>query len=403
MKILHTADWHLGRSLYAKKERHEEHIAFFEWLLKTIQEKQIDLLLIAGDVFDTSSPSSACQKLYYDLLINVIKAGCKSIVVVGGNHDSPSFLNAPKDALKALNIHVVGCATDNTADEIVVIYDEHNLPQLIIAAVPFLRERDISHFNEGENYADRSKRLNENIRKHYEAIAEITQEKKQEFGATVPIIATGHLSVAGGIRNEDDGVRDVYVGNIQAVGADIFPAVFDYVALGHYHIPSAIKNHIRYCGSPIPMGFGEAEQTKCVYVLDFSPTLSIETLSIPCFQKLVSVVGDQQTIANRLAELKSEQTAVWVEIIYDGDAVFTDLDSWIHEQTNNSLIDVLKIQNRQHVRHVLSAATPSEALEELTIQEVFGRLLDNTTIPDEQQTRLKEAYQEIIENLNSTQ
>jgi exonuclease SbcD len=400
MKILHTADWHLGRSLYAKKERHEEHTAFFEWLIKTIQEKQIDLLLIAGDVFDTSAPSSTCQKLYYDLLIQVLKAGCKSVVVVGGNHDSPSFLNAPKVALAALNIHVVGCATENTADELIVIHDEHNQPRLIIAAVPFLRERDISHFTEGEQYAERSKRVNENIRKHYEAIAEIADLKKQELGSAIPIIATGHLSVAGGKRNEDDGVRDIYVGNIQAVGSDIFPDVFEYVALGHYHIPSVIKNHIRYCGSPIPMGFGEADQTKCVYILDFSPTLTIETVPIPCFQKLVSIVGDQSAIASRLHALKNEETSVWVEIIYDGDAVFTDLATWVHEQTKNSVIEVLKIQNRQHVRHVLSASTPSEALEELTIHDVFNRLLEKTSIPEEQRKTLKETYQEIIENRN---
>ncbi|MFM7711141.1 MAG: exonuclease SbcCD subunit D C-terminal domain-containing protein [Ferruginibacter sp.] len=401
MKILHTADWHLGRSLYSKKERHEEHLAFFNWLLKTIQEKKIELLLIAGDVFDTSSPSSTCQKLYYDLLIQVLKAGCRSVVVVGGNHDSPSFLNAPKDALAALNIHIVGCATENIADELVVINDEQNKPQLIIAAVPFLRERDISHFAEGEQYSDRSKRVNENIRKHYAAIGEIAELKKQELGLVVPIIATGHLSVAGGKRNEDDGVREIYVGNIQAVGCDIFPDVFEYVALGHYHIPSAIKNHIRYCGSPIPMGFGEADQTKCVYVLDFTPTLSVETVAVPCFQKLVSIIGDQLSIAKQLQVLKNAESSVWVEIMYDGEAVFTDLASWIQEETKDSLIEVLKIQNRQHVRHMLSATSPSEALEELTIHDVFNRLLEKTEIPEEQRLSLKETYQEIIENLNA--
>jgi len=148
------------------------------------------------------------------------------------------------------------------------------------------------------------------------------------------------------------------------------------------------------------MGFGEADQTKCVYILDFSPTLTIETVPIPCFQKLVSIVGDQSAIASHLRALKNEETSVWVEIIYDGDAVFTDLATWVHEQTKNSVIEVLKIQNRQHVRHVLSASTPSEALEELTIHDVFNRLLEKTSIPEEQRKTLRETYQEIIENRN---
>jgi len=90
----------------------------------------------------------------------------------------------------------------------------------------------------------------------------------KKLGVAVPIIATGHLPVAGGKRNDDDGVRETYIGNIEAVGNDIFPDAFDYVALGHYHIPSFIKDHIRFCGSPIPMGFGEAGQKKYVTLLN---------------------------------------------------------------------------------------------------------------------------------------
>ena len=167
MKILHTSDWHLGRTLYSKKERQEEHKAFLEWLLKTIKENSIDLLLIAGDIFDTASPSTTSQGMYYDFLVKVKTAGCENVIVVGGNHDSPSFLNAPKDILAALNVAVIGNATENIEDEILVVKDNNGNPTIIVCGVPFLRERDISRFAEGENYSDRSKRINENIKKHY--------------------------------------------------------------------------------------------------------------------------------------------------------------------------------------------------------------------------------------------
>ncbi|HNX21587.1 MAG TPA: exonuclease subunit SbcD, partial [Bacteroidales bacterium] len=236
MKILHTSDWHLGRTLYSKKERQEEHKAFLEWLLKTIHEEKINLLLIAGDVFDTASPSSSSQKIYYDFLVQVRNSGCKQVIIVGGNHDSPSFLNAPKEILSALNVTVIGNVGTHIEDEIVVVRDAQNEPALIVCAVPFLRERDISRFAEGETYADRSKRINENIQKHYEEIAAIAEKKRETLGRKIPIVVTGHLSVSGGKRDADDGVRETYIGNIEAIGIDIFPKTFDYVALGHYHI-----------------------------------------------------------------------------------------------------------------------------------------------------------------------
>jgi exonuclease SbcD len=400
MKILHTSDWHLGRTLYSKKERQEEHKAFLEWLLKIIKENSIDLLLIAGDIFDTASPSTTSQRMYYDFLVKVKTAGCENVIVVAGNHDSPSFLNAPKDILAALNVAVVGNATENIEDEIIVGKDNNGNPTIIVCGVPFLRERDISRFTEGETYSDRSKRINENIKKHYEEIAELAENKRRELGKQIPIIATGHLSVAGGQRNEDDGVRETYIGNIEAVGSDIFPDTFEYVALGHYHISSKIKEHIRYCGSPIPMGFGEAKQTKCVYVIDYTKGQNIETIEIPVFQKLELIVGDKKFIEKRLTELKKSGSSVWLEVIYKGDEVFPDFSAWTTEQVTNSKIEVLKLQNRQHLNEVLTTNDTTDSLDELNAFDVFDKLLDKSSISDEQKEELKESYKEIVDGLN---
>lgn len=400
MKILHTSDWHLGRTLYSKKERQKEHTEFLVWLLKTINENSIDLLLIAGDIFDTASPSSTSQKMYYDFLIKVRTAGCENVIVVGGNHDSPSFLNAPKDILAALNVAVVGNATENIEDEIIVVKDNKGNPTVIVCGVPFLRERDISRYTEGEDYSDRSKRINDNIKKHYEEIAKLAVSKRKELGKEIPIIATGHLSVAGGQRNEDDGVRETYIGNIEAVGSDIFPDTFEYVALGHYHIPSKIKEHIRYCGSPIPMGFGEAKQTKCVYIIDYTKGGNIETIDIPVFQKLESIVGDKKFIEKRLTELKKEKSSVWVEVIYKGDEIFPDFFAWTNEQIADSKIEVLKLQNRQHLNEVLTTNDTTDSLDELNAFDVFDKLLEKASISDEQKEELKESYKEIVDGLN---
>ena len=400
MKILHTSDWHLGRTLYGKKERQEEHSAFLKWLMETIKENSVDLLLIAGDIFDSSSPSSSAQKMYYDFLVKVRTSGCNHVIVTGGNHDSPSFLNAPKDVLAALNITVIGNANENSNDEIIVVKNLDDSPLAIVCGVPFLRERDVSRFTEGETYSDRSKRINENIKKHYAEVAQLAENKRKELGQQLPIIATGHLSVAGGKRNEDDGVREIYIGNIEAVGSDIFPQSFDYVALGHYHIPSVIKNNIRYCGSPIPMGFGEAGQKKCVYIVDFQKEMSISTVEIPVFQKMDSIIGDKTQISERIAYLKKEGNSVWVEIIYKGIDIFPDFSSWCMEQVADSKIEVLKLQNRQYVTELLSIEDSSVALDELNTFDVFDKLLEKNKISEDQKEELQLSYKEIVDQIN---
>ncbi|NQS72549.1 MAG: exonuclease subunit SbcD, partial [Desulfobulbaceae bacterium] len=141
MKILHTSDWHIGRALYGRK-RYEEFKAFLDWLAETIQQNAINTLLVAGDVFDTSTPSNRAQELYYRFLCRVAASTCRHVVIVAGNHDSPSFLNAPKELLKALDVHVVGSAA-NPEDEVLVLRNEQKAPELIVCAVPYLRDRDI--------------------------------------------------------------------------------------------------------------------------------------------------------------------------------------------------------------------------------------------------------------------
>jgi exonuclease SbcD len=401
MKLLHTSDWHLGRMLYSKKERYDEHKQFLHWLLDVIKTNAVDVLLVAGDVFDTVSPGSGSQKMYYDFLLQVRNCGCRNVIITGGNHDSPSLLNAPKEILAAINVHVVGNASENIEDEIIVVKDDRENPVVIVCAVPFLRERDISRFSEGETYSDRSKRIAESIKNHYSAVAEIAENMRKKLGNNIPLVATGHLSVAGGKQTADDGVRETYIGSIECVGSDIFPATFDYVALGHYHIPSLISETVRYSGSPIPMGFGEAEQQKSVYIIDFNENKpTIKTLEIPVFQKLESIRGDKLFIENRLTELKNADDSVWVEIIYNGSEVFSDFSAWAKEKTVNTKIEILKLQNLQYLNKVLTQDDNVQSLDELNECEIFDKFLEKCEISDEQKAELKICYNEIVMGLN---
>ena len=274
LTILHTSDWHLGRRLYGRM-RYEEFEAFLSWLQETISAQKVDVLIVAGDIFDTMTPSNRAQALYYEFLGKVSKLCCEHIVIVAGNHDSPTFLDAPSKVLKFLNVHVIGTACDDLNDEVLVLDAVDGTPHCIIAAVPYLRDRDVRGSHAGESMDCKDANVIKGIRAHYDEVASIAKARQEHLSNAhqrhIPIIATGHLFAAGSKTTEDDGVRDLYVGSLGQISADMFDDGFDYVALGHLHVPQRVGGceHIRYSGSPIAMGFGEAKQQKQVLLVEF--------------------------------------------------------------------------------------------------------------------------------------
>ncbi|MCI5129450.1 MAG: exonuclease subunit SbcD, partial [Candidatus Electrothrix sp. AUS3] len=149
-RILHTSDWHIGRTLYGR-HRYAEFTAFFDWLYNTIVEHQVDILLVAGDIFHTTTPSNKAQQLYYDFLCRIAASSCRHLVVTAGNHDSPTFLNAPRELLRVLHIHVLASLPASLAEEVLVLKDQAGEPEAIICAVPFLRDREIRTATAGQN------------------------------------------------------------------------------------------------------------------------------------------------------------------------------------------------------------------------------------------------------------
>lgn len=405
MKILHTSDWHIGRTLYGRK-RYEEFEAFLTWLSETIQQNEIDALLVAGDIFDTSAPSNRAQELYYRFLCRVAASSCRHVVVVAGNHDSPSFLNAPKELLKALDVHVVGSSAESPEDEVLVLRNGQDVPELIVCAVPYLRDRDIRVAEAGESIEDKERKLIEGIRTHYAAVAALAEQKREELGADIPIVGTGHLFTAGGQTVDGDGVRELYVGSLAHVTAGIFPACFNYLALGHLHVPQKVNGSetIRYSGSPLPMGFGEAKQQKSVCQIEFHSTAaSVQLIDVPIFQKLERIKGDWDGISNRILELSAtddpSQSGVWLEIIYEGEEVIGDLRERLEASISSTHMEILRIKNNRIIDRVMGQIHEEETLDDLNVNDVFERCLAVHDVPEEQRPELLRAYQEAVSSL----
>lgn len=401
MRILHTSDWHLGRSLLGKR-RYAEFSQLLDWMLQCIEDRQIEVLIIAGDIFDTTTPSVTAQDQYYNFLAAAsAKACCRHIVVIGGNHDSANFLNAPGAILKNLNVHVVGQACDNIQDEVLLLDNHQGEVGLVVAAVPFLSDRDIRRYEALESLADKDQRIIEAYHQHYAQVADYA--KKQADKYAVPMVATGHLFMTGGVTSEGDGVRDLYVGSLGQLRSDLFSQDFNYVALGHIHQPQKVGglNHIRYSGSPLAMCFDECNRPKQVLVVDFNHQheAQVTEVPVPTFQRLHKIAGDLSTLQSAIEKLKAQNESIWLEITYQSDELQSNLRSLLMDQSKNSQVEILKLINYQRQNVHLQSEDRLETLEQLSVEDVFKRLLDRQQIPETQRADLLMTYQETLYRL----
>ncbi|MDR0336511.1 MAG: exonuclease SbcCD subunit D C-terminal domain-containing protein [Planctomycetaceae bacterium] len=416
MRLLHTSDWHLGQ-IWNGRLRKQESIAFLDWLLELLKKQSVEVLIVAGDIFDTGTPSSETQMLYYRFLQQVSSV-CRATVLIAGNHDSPSFLDAPKFLLRSLNIYVVGVAGQPDEEMIVVNNADHE-PALIIAAVPFLRDRDIRTSGTGESAEEKENQCVVGIRRHYEQVCDAAETIRRNINREIPLAATGHLFVAGGKTSER--IRDIHVGTLGQLGNDIFPNAIDYLALGHLHIPQKVAHQEsrRYSGSPIPMSFDEAEQEKFVLQVDFNGrTPTVTPIPVPVFSKIVRIEGNFEKIRETLMDYDFltnmpetvVESTIFVEIVDTGTQPEPDLVRKINDlvaETNktisimNKKIDIVRIRYDRLTTSTPLRTTTPEKLEDLNPVIIFERLLENVQKKDgkninEQKNELLLAYKEIL-------
>ncbi|MCB0599303.1 MAG: exonuclease SbcCD subunit D C-terminal domain-containing protein [Lewinellaceae bacterium] len=404
MKIIHTSDWHLGQK-FLYNGREEEHQMALDWLLATIREQQADGLIVAGDVFDIGNPPNYARRMYYRFLTQLMGTSCRHVVITGGNHDSPSMLNAPRELLQALNIHVVGEASEELEDEVIEWKNEQGELMAVIAAVPFLRDRDLHFSVSGEGGMDRIQRIKEGLRRHYREIGELVGEKYKK--AKVPFIATGHLYATGAEASEKQ--DNIYIGNKENIKAGDFPAVFDYVALGHIHRPQEVGglSHVRYSGSLIPLSFSETRDEKSIYLLEFQGKQMKEakSLAVPTFRRLKTIQGTLEEVEASLLRFGEKERGglqPWVEALVETDRMIPQLDQRLHELTAEMDLELLKIRIINQYK-ALDAQAPAPELGELEELEVFKMRCQSYGSPPEEMEELVETFLELKEWMEETE
>ncbi len=400
MKILHTADWHLGQR-FCDRSRQEEHQAFLNWLLLLMEQERPDALIVAGDIFDTGSPPSKAQSLYYNFLVKC-QGLCKNIIITGGNHDSPSTLEAPRTLLQALNIQVVGSVFEDLNKQIIPVYSSEDAVIGAVGAVPFLRDRDIRNAVAGEENSERVARIKAGIKAHYEAITELLLPYKEKG---LPILCTGHLFAAG--VSPSDSEREIHIGNLGNVTADSFPADLDYVALGHIHKPQVVgkKEHIRYSGSPIPLSFSERKDKKQVLIVNFEDgqLATITPHQVPCYRQLKRIKGDVEKVKQLLLSfpdtLSDGQLTTWAEIIVQVDRYHPSLDADVRNWAAGKALEILavRLEYLQQAQSLNEQLAQNKNLEDLSVQEVFEKRLDSKGLEGEARSNIQHTFNELLD------
>lgn len=401
-RVLHTSDWHLGKTLN-DQPRDEEHERFLDWLLHVIREHAVDALIVAGDVFDSANPPQAAQAQYYDFVSALFRQGDCTMVVVGGNHDSPGQLEAPNKVLRALGIHVLGFLPETPQDRLVALPSQEN-PRLVVATIPFLRDRDIRTGQSGQGATDIQRERLAGITRRYAETAEVAAEWNEKG---IPVLATGHLMVMG--ASSSDSEREIHVGGLGAVERDVFPEAFSYVALGHLHRPQRAggSEDARYSGSPIPLSFSEANDRKEVRLLDFAHGNLREQwpLPVPVFRKLSQIRTNRADLERTLDEFQPESSDLitWVEVVVEDAGTGENLNEVVQELVEDRDFEVLKV--------LRGGATPLQGMsaEELSDEEGIDTLLDDPSqvfqqrlneemgLTDEERQELEVAFAQLLE------
>ncbi len=391
MKLLHTSDWHLGQR-FQSNDRLQEHELALNWLIETIKSEAIDTLIVAGDIFDIGNPPNAARRLYYRFLTQLLTTSCRHVVIIGGNHDSPAMLNAPKELLSALNIYIIGMATEAVEDEIIELKDQQGKLEAVVAAVPFLRDKDLKTSVSGETGLERIAAIRAGIKAHYEQIGNVLESYA---ALNVPLIGTGHLYLKEVGRQEE---RDnIYIGDRENIAAKQFPAIFDYVALGHIH-RAYNYGKVHYSGSLIPLSFSETKDEKVVKVVTFEERKSsVVLVSLPQFRRLKTVVLPFDEIKSRLLQLHKDykdNLPVWVDVLVTDERTIPNLDIELQEFVQDLNIELLKIRTSFQPGGI-AVNQPLIDLKDLQPVDIFLKKCESEGLPTEEINSLMLTFKEL--------
>lgn len=294
MRLLHTGDWHVGRTLRGRS-RHDEHEAVLANIVAIAEEESVDVVVVAGDLFDTAAPPPEAERLVYRTLLDLAGAG-RHVLVVSGNHDHPRRLGAVGPLLDLGRVTVrpfVAAPADGGVARLTVSGAE-----LQVAFLPWLSQRHAVSATalmatdadqHSQTYADRLRR--------------VCAALCAGFGGDTVNLVVGHMTAVGGVVG--GGERSAHTIFDYAVPATVFPPTASYVALGHLHRAQELAGPAptRYAGSPLQLDFGEGQNRPSVFVVDVEPgrPVRVRDIAVAGGRPLVTVAGPVDALDEAVA------------------------------------------------------------------------------------------------------
>jgi DNA repair protein SbcD/Mre11 len=382
LRILHTGDWHLGKTLEGRSRLPEQE-AMVDELVQLVKDEQIDLVLLAGDVYDTVNPPAAAEQLFYEALARLADGGKRRIVAIAGNHDNPDRLAAAAPLAGGHGISLAGLPSADPIEVGIARTGE----RAVIAALPYPSESRLRELLAED--ADEQA-----LRSAYSArVAHLMARLAARFTAETVNLAMSHLYVLGGA--ESDSERPIQVGGAYTVDPSAFAVGAQYVALGHLHRPQRVQadETVRYCGSPLAYSFSEAGQAKSVVVFDAAPghaLVSPKEMFLSAGRPLV-----RWQARGGIAEVQR-----WLDEGRDARA-WIDLE--LHLREALAMEQIHEIRRRHggivNIRPVYPEAereTAVEAASSLSIEELFRRFYARQTGGAQPEPELIRLFGELI-------
>lgn len=383
MLFLHTSDWHLGSEMEGRR-RIDESAALLHHIIKTIQRENVNTLIVSGDVFDSHAPSNQATRQYYDFLKQLHQCQCvENVVIIAGNHDSPSYLEAPAGLLELLNIHVIGSANESELEREIIPLKEHGKIEAVVCAVPYL----VSPGLPGKTQAEQDAAYEQYVVNHYRRVVDLAKTKYPN----VPLIAMGHFFAVGGKGSADNVLR----GNLHSIHVEMLPlADIDYLALGHLHraqIVNGLEN-VRYAGSLMKMSFAECDKDK-EFILWNTDTpndfrrMPITAQDVPELSEMAVLQGNVNELEQGLLALKAKRqqenngNPLWLAVVNTG-MFYPDLKIHLTQLLgDDSPLDIVVCKNQALNPQLAKFAKSGKKLEEMTPEKLFDDFLDGLSDP----------------------
>ena len=338
MKILHTADWHLGLKLNKVDLLDQMHL-FLDWLAELVEKEDIGCILHAGDIFDTKYPPQDAVDLYNKWLSKMIRLHCQ-VIIIAGNHDSGRFLSSPKNIFQDLGIRVTGLTSTSHEEEIMLLQDKNGINKAVICAIPFIRQGELAVFEAGMSSEQLAENINSAISNKYLA----SHGLARELHPGLITIGMGHLFIQGTEASEIE--HQIHVGNLGGLSLLKIDHGYDYIALGHIHRPQGLSEsgHIRYAGSPVTLSFSEMNDTKSVMVLNIHEnTVSWAKIEVPLFRKFLRWTGNVDEIKEKIENHRKDfalKDLIEVRIVEESNygSAYVQFNEYLQELNSDELI-----------------------------------------------------------------